>query len=154
MIANSAGTSSPERDSTAFNYSNRLVAKTSFYATIAGSTAMVNYQTYTYDGNGNVTQLDVYLPDGTLNIGYDFMYDFKGNPQYAADDARLPQEWGYILSPNNVIKQVNHYGNPPQMPDDEVTLTYTYNAGGLPIAQLEAGNALGQQTCLSKYYYK
>jgi len=140
-------------DSMAFTYAGGHVATTSYYTISGGSATLSYYQNWAFDGSGNVTQLNVYLGDSTFNIGYEFEYDNKTNPKYAADDARLPVEWGYTLSPNNVIKQINHYSGAAPMPDDYVTYTYDYNTASRPVTGVHAGTALGPQTEQVRFYY-
>ncbi len=141
-------------DSMVFTYTSGHVATTSYYSRAGGSTSLSYYQNWAFDGSGNVTQLDVYMADSTLNIGYDFEYDSKINPKYAADDARLPVEWGYTLSPNNVSKQINRYGNPPVRPSDYVTYTYSFNVANRPVTGANGGTAIAPQTVETRFYYQ
>jgi hypothetical protein len=150
------GSSPQERDSTAFIYSNGRVSQTYLYANVAGLTSLARYQTYSYDANGNLTQLYTYYPNGILDVGSDFTYDSKTNPLYYANDASLLNAWGNNCTPNNVVKQVNHYGNPTQKPDGHFTYAYTYNAKGLPATCQQSVSPLaqGQETSLAFYYYQ
>lgn len=141
-------------DSMAFTYASGHVATTAYYYRGGGSESLAYYQNWAFDGSGNVTQLQVYMGDSTFNIGYDFEYDNKINPKYAADDARLPLEWGYTLSPNNISKQTNHYGNPPVMPADYVTYTYSFNPAGKPLTGVHAGTAIAPQSEEMRFYYQ
>jgi hypothetical protein len=114
-----------------------------------------------YDATGNLTQLQSFTSNGngqlSLNIGYDFEYDNDINPLFSTDDSRLPVEWYLSASPNNLLKQTNHYGNPPLRPDDEVTVTYQYRPDKKPSISARGGTALstnGNPVVQSTYYYQ
>ena len=149
----SANDATSQPDSMAFTYTNARVTKTSYYTSTGGGMLLTNYQTYSYDVNGNVVQLQLFV-NGALNTSYDFEYDNKVNPFYIKDDARIHYEWGYVLSPNNITKQVNHYGSPPVDPDDYVTYTFVYNAESKPANSVHAGPAIGTQSGRTNYYYQ
>ncbi len=141
-------------DSMAFTYTNAgSVNKTGYYNGGSGARQLSYYQTWTFDANYNVTQLKQFTADDALNISYDFEYDNKPNPLRSPDDARLPFEWGYTLSPNNIVKQTNHYGSSSPGTDDYVTYTYVYNSGNKPVTGTHSGTAIGTQTEAMRFYY-
>jgi hypothetical protein len=120
-----------------------------------------DYDSFTYDGAGNLSQYLIYDSSGPgvykLNIGYQFQYDNKINPLFSYDDARLVFEWDIAFSPNNLVKQTNIYGNPPQRPSDDVTLTWHYRSDQKPGSSAEAGSAIsitGAPVVYSTYYYQ
>jgi hypothetical protein len=116
---------------------------------------------FSYDASGNLTQLQSFTSNGngqlSLNIGYDFEYDNDINPLFSFDDSRLPVEWYTSVSSNNLLKQTNHYGNPPLRPDDDVTITYQYRPDKKPSTSARGGTALstnGNPVVQSTYYYQ
>lgn len=141
-------------DSVSFSYQGDHVAKTEYYSLHNNEQILLNYETFAFDSKGNVTEIKYMQPDGTFNIGYEFIYDDKSNPYYQEDDARLPTDWGYILSPNNITKQLNHYGGASPSPDDYVTYSYKYNSGGFPLSRFREGTAIGTATENVNFYYR
>jgi len=139
-------------DSMAFTYSGSHVNSTSYFSLASGTAQLQYYQLWQFDTNNNVTQLQVYMGDSTYNIGYSFNYDSKTNPQYCADDGRLPVEWGYIVSPNNVVKQYNFYTS-TTTPDNYITGTFTYNSNNLPVTGSYLNSQGGAVPTTGMYYY-
>jgi hypothetical protein len=120
-----------------------------------------DYDSFTYDAAGNLSQYLIYdssaINQYHLNIAYQFQYDNKINPLFSYDDARLVFEWSTAFSPNNLVKQTNIYGNPPQRPSDDVTLTWYYRSDKKPDSSAEGGTAIsitGAPVVYSTYYYQ
>ena len=145
-------------DSVGYEYTNGKISKTMFYTFPAGTLFFGNYYTWAYDAKNNISQLANYTRNDkgkyVYNIGYDFMYDDKPNPFYSNDQVRQYTKWYLSSSPNNLVKQINHYGSPPLTQDDYIELFYTYDAKGNPKAAKRSGPAIGTSIVQSTYYYK
>ncbi len=139
-------------DSMTFAYLNGRVAVIKNYVPDGGNMRLEWYQTTKFDARGNITQWQWYI-NNQYNSGCDYEYDDKINPYYQKDDARVYYGGAYVVSPNNVIKQHNHYPGPQDNPD-YVTYTYVYNADGKPATGLHAGTAIGTSTERLVYYYQ
>jgi hypothetical protein len=150
------------RDSAVYTYNqDRYAVSIATYIISATPVQFGGIDSFTYDAMGNLTQLQSFTSDGngqlSLNIGYDFEYDIDINPLFSSDDSRLPVEWYTSASPNNLLKQINHYGNPPLRPDDDVTVTYQYRPDKKPSTSARGGTALstnGAAVVQSNYYYQ
>jgi hypothetical protein len=151
----------PFSDSAVYVYNQQSypVRISDFYSTTQPYPS--DYDSFTYDAAGNLSQYLIYDSSGPgaydLNIGYQFQYDNKINPLFSYDDARLVFEWDIAFSPNNLVKQTNIYGNPPQRPSDDVTLTWYYRSDQKPDSSAEAGSAIsltGAPVVYSTYYYQ
>ncbi len=145
-------------DSTVYEYTNGQISKTMFYSFPADTLFFGNFYTWAYDAKNNISQLVNYTRNNEgkyfYNIGYDFMYDDKPNPFYSNDQVRQCTKWYISSSPNNLVKQINHYGGPISTPDDYIGLLYTYNTTGTPAAAKRSGSAIGTVIVQSLYYYK
>jgi len=139
-------------DSMAYTYTGGRVSSIYMYTYNSGMAVFGGYQQWTFDAQGNAIQLKQYASDSTLNMSYTFEYDNKVNPMYAADDARLPAEWGYTSSPNNIVKQNNEYSG--GMPGDYVTYTYVYGSNNVPLTGKHAGPAIGSNVEALRFYYQ
>jgi hypothetical protein len=145
-------------DSTVYEYTNGKISKTMFYTFPADTLFFGNFYTWAYDAKNNISQLVNYTRNNEgkylYNIGYDFMYDDKPNPFYSNDQVRQCTKWYISSSPNNLVKQINHYGGPQSTQDDYIGLLYTYNTTGTPAAAKRSGPAIGTIIVQSLYYYK
>ena len=139
-------------DSMTFAYLNGRVAVIKNYVPDGGTMRLEWYQTTEFDARGNITQWQWYI-NNQYNSGCDYEYDDKINPNYQKDDLRVYYGGAYVVSPNNVVKQNNHYPK-PQDNSDYLTYTYIYNAKGKPESSLLAGTTMGTQTERLVYYYQ
>lgn len=129
-------------DSIVFEYDGDHVVKTSNNLNTGNSVITKSYTTYKYDMHGNITEIRFFHEGEQFNLGYSFEYDNKINPTYSLDDARLFIEGAAVLSPNNAVKQTNHWGEPPARPDDYINVQYNYLPNNLPKDEDATGTAL------------
>jgi hypothetical protein len=160
-LENSGSGASAYRDSEVYVYGavDRPV-RIAIYAA-SGTPAYNAYDSCTYDAAGNLAQFFYYESTNggpfSLNIGYGFQYDNAINPLFSYDDARLTDEWGLSSSPNNLLIQTNHYGDPPVLPSDDVVEIYVYRSDKKPAAATRGGTALstnGSIVLNSTFYYQ
>ena len=154
-IYRKSGSSSIAIDSTVFLYNsdNRIIRTTQYFLQANNSLKLSSYQIYTYDGNGNIIEKQLYQDDtnnGVLvpSLRYTWEYDNKQNPRFHNDAALF--FWGYnwptVGSPANIIRQKNDY---PNSPDDEINYSYQYNAVGKPIEEKN----IPYDNSITKYFY-
>lgn len=147
-------------DSITFTYNGDQVSRIFFDRYSADSLISESYITYEYDAKRNITEI-MYFNNGQSNGGYTFEYDNKVNPVYTLDDAFLITELGLLRSPNNVVKQINHYGPPPAPEDNFINTAISYLNTDVPINAVATGSALNGLTQNGpvigsyeiKYYY-
>jgi hypothetical protein len=143
-------------DSVVCSYSatQKLTKEVHFVRNNVGLYDTAMYVIYTYDSRGNLAERQQYSDSAgnrkfELNIAYSFEYDDKLNPLFFDEPGYFFFDgvFGYTASPNNVVKQINHY---KLFPSDQLTYSFTYNSGGRPIRSL---NPLGPDL-LTRYYYE
>jgi hypothetical protein len=110
-----------------------------------------------YDNKENMIQSQEFQSNGNgglvASISYSFEYDNKTNPFYSLD---IPFErYNYFSqwSPNNIIKQINHYPpfNPPLI-DDSIEYFYQYDIFARPVSISNSVYYPGKDVI--KYYYR
>ncbi|WP_160712689.1 hypothetical protein [Chitinophaga solisilvae] len=124
-------------DSLVYNDAGKLAVRRQFTQNAAGLLVSSGYQQYTWDQEGNVTQMDNYGKQPgysrfvvTSSISY--TYDKRQNPQ------QLLPELAYILDPNpanmsahNVLTE--SLSSPHSSRVITSTYTYAYNADKFPV---------------------
>jgi hypothetical protein len=149
------------QDSEVYHYNqDHYTTSIAFYSLTVLPAQFGGLDSITYDANGNVAQFQTGTPEPggqfSLNLGYDFQYDNDINPLYSYDDCRMVNEEAAIISPNNQMKQTNHYGgNPPPLPSDYVTYTYRYRSDKKPSSAATGGTAASaNEVPVTTYYYQ
>jgi hypothetical protein len=123
------------KDSIAFTYANK-VSKTAHYLSLLGTPATLgNYNEYTYDGRGNMTQAKLYSLFGSgsseLTATISFEYDTNINPWYSNDDVLVEYVGTQYISPNNVTKVTVAAADPSE--SYQIVNTYEYGSDKRPI---------------------
>lgn len=123
------------KDSIAFTYASK-VSKTAHYLSLSGTPATLgNYNEYTYDGRGNMTQAKLYSlfsPGSTeLTATISFEYDTNVNPWYSNDDVLVEYVGTQYISPNNVTKVTVAAADPSE--SYQIVNTYEYGPDKRPI---------------------
>lgn len=123
------------KDSIAFTYASK-VSKTAHYLSLIGVPATLgNYNEYTYDGRGNMTQAKLYSLSGAggteLTATLSFEYDTNINPWYSNDDVLVEFLGTQYISPNNVTKITVAAADPSD--SYQVVNTYEYGADKRPV---------------------
>lgn len=148
------------RDSAVYTYNQaHYTISIALYSLTVSPAQLSSVDSLSYDANGNIVQSRTFQPGPggqlSLNLGYEYEYDTEINPLYSPDDCRIPDEGAAILSPNNILKQTNHYGDPPVLPSDYVTMTYQYRTDQKPSSSATGGTAIGPGSApMTTYYYQ
>lgn len=123
------------KDSIAFTYASK-VSKTSHYLSLPGVPATLgNYNEYTYDGRGNMTQAKLYAlyspgsPELTATISFE--YDTNINPWYSNDDVLIEYVGTQYISPNNITKITVAAADPSD--SYQIVNTYEYGPDKRPV---------------------
>jgi len=122
------------KDSVAFTYASK-VSKTAHYLSLLGAQATLgNYNEYTYDGRGNMTQAKLYSLFGPgsaeLTATISFEYDTNVNPWYSNDDVLVEYVGTQYSSPNNVTKVTVAAADPSE--SYQIVNTYEYGPDKRP----------------------
>jgi hypothetical protein len=121
-------TENKSSDSLVFVFTGNNLVNVKTYST--GSTAMSDSTVYTYDGNSNVTKMQLYsisAGTATLDDESSFTYDTKNSPFNFGYIALLFDSPFWVGKNNNVLLTTT--GNPP------FTNTYTFNSKSYPVTQ-------------------
>ena len=116
---------------------------------------MVVYHLFQYDAAGNIIEMKEFTDhdnNGSFdyNIGANFEYDGKINPQYHRRDDVFFQAWGGPAPQNSVKMFVN---NPhPLSIQDTVSTQFTYRSDDRPQTATVSGNSISQS--FRTYFYQ
>lgn len=154
------------RDSAVFTYNPAgLVSSSNVFSnvsndgsgTITPGIHLSSIREYFYDDRRNLKKISVHTDHDnngnfTLNISYDFDYDTQNNPLYFPDDAAVLIEglWYKVVSPNNVTRHINNYGQQYPGPGDTLNYTFGYNQQGFPLV---CNYAIGDTKVKIDFYY-
>ncbi len=147
-------------DSSAYMYTNGRVTEMNSYVSLGGVMNVPTLKiTYSYDTNGNVTQLKAYAPDpsgsGNMSLMFTFTMtvDDKTTPLQMGNDALIEGGDGLYTGKNNTTR-IAADANPilTSYPSQVSTITYQYNAANRPVTAQYVNLVQGNKSI--KFYYK
>lgn len=113
-----------------------------------------SYETYTYDGIGNLAGKLQYSDSAgnrrfRVVIGYSWQYDSKNNPLFFDEIPYFFNDgpFAYTASSNNVTRQINNYAFSPS---DELSYFFEYDSEN----RLKVSRSAGDQKLVTLYYYE
>lgn len=147
-------------DSSTYTYTDGRVTEMTTYLSLGG---VMNVPTakiaYSYDTNGNVTQLKTYMPDPSgsgsmsLILTFTFTVDDKISPLQIGNEALIEGGDGQATGKNNITRiAVDANAVLTSYPSQVTTIAYQYNAANKPVSGDFVNPVDGNKTL--KYYYK
>jgi hypothetical protein len=114
------------------------VSKSSLLGASNGTYALSSYDTYAYDGRGNVTKTESFFANNQPLSRLTFEYDTRPNPFRTA--GRMQWAASY-QSPNNATREKYEYLGPAggTSPNYDRPITYQYNGAGYPTQATQDG---------------
>lgn len=116
-------------------------------------------KTYSYDTNGNITQMKTYIPDPsgsgamTSLLTFTFTADDKINPLQMGNEGLIEGGDGQSTGRNNITRMaIDANAVLTSYPSQVSTITYQYNANNKPASGDVVSSLIGNSSI--KYYYK
>lgn len=137
-----------------YNASGRVDKTIRFMLLNGGKLDTSSYETYTYDGIGNLAGKLQYSDSAgnrrfRVVIGYSWQYDSKNNPLFFDEIPYFFNDgpFAYTASSNNVTRQINNYAFSPS---DELSYFFEYDSEN----RLKVSRSAGDQKLVTLYYYE
>ncbi len=147
-------------DSSAYKYTDGRITEMSTYLSLGGIMNVLTAQiAYSYDTNGNVTQLKTFVPDpsgsGSMSqvLTFTFTVDDKSSPFQLGNEALIEGGDGQGTGRNNITRiAVDANAILTSYPTQVTTIAYQYNSANKPVSGDFVNPVEGSKTL--KYYYK